>query len=251
VEVLGIDIGGSGIKGNVVNTATGTLLYERFKLLTPKPSNPEAVVSVLKKIIDHFSWQSKPLGLGFPAIIKNGSCLSASNVDKSWLHFGIQAYFEQELNAPLVVLNDADAAGIAEYKFGHAKDKEGTVLVLTLGTGIGSALFHDGILVPNTEFGHLLYKKSIFEHYVSSGAKSKRELSYKEWAIELKIYLNHLIKLFSPERIVLGGGISRKFAKYQMYLEDLPVEVIPAKLQNSAGILGAAIAFENRKHLSN
>ena len=247
MHVLGIDIGGSGIKGNLVDTDTGALLEERFKILTPKPSTPSAVVQVIKEIIAHFNWEGKPLGFGFPAIIKEGKCLSASNIDQSWLNFEIQKYFEDELQAPLIVINDADAAGIAEYQFGNAEDIKGTVIMLTLGTGIGSALFYNGHLVPNTEFGHLLYKDSIFEHYASSGAKKKKDLSYKEWAAELAVFIKHINKLFSPERIILGGGISRKFDSYSMHLHNLPVQTIPAMLQNSAGIMGASIAFEKHK----
>lgn len=245
--VLGIDIGGSGIKGNLVDTNTGLLLQERFKILTPKPSTPKAVVKVIKEIIAHFEWEGKPLGFGFPAIIKSGTCLSASNVDKSWLNFKIQKYFEAELEAPLIVINDADAAGIAEYHYGNAEGIKGTVILLTLGTGIGSALFYNGLLVPNTEFGHLLYKDSIFEHYASSGAKKKKGLSYEDWADELNVFIKHINKLFSPERVILGGGISRKFESYGKYLEDIPIQIIPAKLQNSAGIMGAAIAFDKHK----
>ena len=247
MEVLGIDIGGSGIKGNIVDTSTGTLLYERFKILTPKPSTPEAVSGVIREIVHHFNWEGKGIGIGFPAIIKNGQCLSASNIDKSWLNFPIEQFFADELNAPVLVINDADAAGRAEIQFGIGKGEMGTVILLTLGTGIGSALFYNGNLIPNTELGHLLYKESIFEHYASSGAKKKKGLSMQAWARELKRYLLHINHLFSPELIILGGGISRKFDKFSPYLDKVPTRIIPANFQNSAGILGAAIAFTKRQ----
>jgi polyphosphate glucokinase len=244
MEVLGVDIGGSGIKGNIVDTLSGKVLDERFKILTPKPSDPAAVIGVIKEIIAHFDWESKPLGFGFPAIIKHGKCLSASNIDKSWLNYEIEAQFKSQIHPSLVVLNDADAAGLAEYYFGNARNIMGTVLVLTLGTGIGSALFYNGVLIPNTEFGHLLYKDSIFERFASSSAKKRKKLSYAKWAEFLKIYLAHLTKLFSPERIIIGGGISRKFHRYKEYIKDIPVEVIPAAMENEAGIIGAAKAFQ-------
>lgn len=244
MQVLGVDIGGSGIKGNIVDTLTGQLLDERFKIFTPKPSDPDAVIQVIREIIDHFNWDSKPLGFGFPAIIKHGKCLSASNIDKSWLNFEIEAEFKSRIHPALVVLNDADAAGLAEYYFGNARNIMGTVIVLTLGTGIGSALFYDGVLVPNTEFGHLLYKDTIFEKYASSSAKKRKKWSYAKWAGYLHIYLEHLNKLFSPERIILGGGISRSFRKFSPYIQDIPVEIIPASMENEAGIIGAAKAFQ-------
>lgn len=244
MEVLGVDIGGSGIKGNIVDTLTGKLLYERFKLFTPKPSDPDAVLTVIKAIIAHFHWESKPLGFGFPAIIKHGRSLSASNIDKSWLNYEIEEAFKRQLHPSLVILNDADAAGLAEYFFGNARGIMGTVLVLTLGTGIGSALFYNGVLIPNTEFGHLLYKDSIFEKFASSSAKKHKKLSYANWAVYLRIYLEHLNKIFSPERIIIGGGISRSFNKFKVHLKDLPVEIIPAAMENEAGIIGAAKAFQ-------
>lgn len=237
--VLGIDIGGTGIKGAVVDTSTGEFVTDKIKYKTPKVSTPEAVLSIIETMIDDFDWRKKPIGFGFPAIIKNGVSCSAANINKAWIDFDILAYFGKEIKNPISVLNDADSAGLAELLFGAAKNKEGTVLLLTLGTGIGSALFVDGQLVPNTEFGHLKWHDSITEHYASNRARKTKDLSWTEFGDELNAVINHIELLLSPDCIIIGGGISKNFDQYVDCLKT-KAEVIPAQLKNNAGIIGAA-----------
>ncbi len=239
-KVLGIDVGGTGIKGAVVDISTGEFATEKIKYKTPKDSNPEAVLTVIKALISDFEWSDKPIAFGFPAIIKNGVAKSAANIHKDWINFDIITYLSQKLNVQNVtVVNDADAAGLAELTFGSAKGKKGTVLLLTLGTGIGSALMVDGQLVPNTEFGHLKWKKSITEHYASNRARKDKKLKWPEFGSELSEVLKHIELLLSPDCIIIGGGISKSFEEYGPLL-DVKAEVIPAQLKNNAGIIGAA-----------
>lgn len=242
--VLGIDVGATGIKGNLVDLSKGEVIAERHKIATPSNSNPENVVSVMKQIIEHFDWKGKELGVGFPSIISHGKTLTAANIHESWVDFPITEYFKQELVADLTVINDADAAGIAELEYGEAKDKDGTVILLTLGTGIGSAIFYNGVLIPNTELGHLKYKKSITEHYASNSAREKKELSYNKWGKELEKVMMYIEELFSPELFILGGGISKKFEKYSHHLSGVRADIVPAKMRNEAGIIGAAMALK-------
>ncbi|MBS1157465.1 MAG: hypothetical protein H6R07_3389 [Proteobacteria bacterium] len=238
--VLGIDIGGSGIKGAPVDIATGALLAERVKLETPQPATPEAVAQTVQELVAHFSWQG-PIGCTFPAIVHHGVTLSAANVDKSWIGASAQQILADAVGQPLLLLNDADAAGLAEVTFGAAKGVAGTVIVLTLGTGIGSALIVDGRLVPNTEFGHLQLKGAAAEKYCSAKIKDEQDLKWKEYAQRLNEYLNHVELLFSPDLIIIGGGISRKHEKFLPELK-LRARVLPAALRNDAGIVGAALA---------
>ena len=241
--VLGIDVGATGIKGNLVDIVKGELVGERFKLGTPEKSTPENVLSTMKEIISKFSWEGKDIGIGFPSIISKGKTLSAANIDKSWLNFDAEDFFKRELKANLRIINDADAAGIAELQYGAAKGVMGTVILLTLGTGIGSAIFLDGKLVPNTELGHLKYKKSIAEHYAANSARENKDLKYSEWGKELEDVLLHIEKLFSPDLFILGGGISKKFEKFGKYLSKVRANVVPAEMKNEAGIIGAAMAL--------
>lgn len=238
--VLGIDIGGSGIKGAPVDIATGALLADRVKLETPQPATPEAVAQTVQDVVTHFSWQG-PIGCTFPAIVHHGVTLSAANVDKSWIGAPAQQILADAVGQPLLLLNDADAAGLAEVTFGAAKGVAGTVIVLTLGTGIGSALIVDGRLVPNTEFGHLQLKGAAAEKYCSAKIKDEQDLKWKEYAHRLNEYLNHVELLFSPDLIIIGGGISRKHDKFLPELK-LRSRVLPAALRNDAGIVGAALA---------
>jgi len=240
-NVLGIDVGGTGIKGAVVNTATGELLTERIKYKTPQPATPKVMTEVMKKIVLDFSWFGGRVGVGFPAIIKDGKSLSASNVDDKWLGYPIQAKLSDALGSEVTVVNDADAAGLAEYTFGMGKELSGLVVFLTLGTGIGSAVFNNGVLLPNTELGHLKWKGKIAEKYAGNKAREDKDLSWKDWGAELNQFLNHVHFVLSPDHILLGGGVSKKFAKYSNYL-DVPVPVEPASLLNYAGIIGAACA---------
>ena len=238
--VLGIDIGGSGIKGAPVDVAAGVLQTERLRLLTPQPATPQAVAQTVRELVDHFSWQG-PIGCTFPAIVHNGTTLSAANVDKSWVGAPAQQILSDAVGQPLLLLNDADAAGLAEAAFGAARGVAGVVIMLTLGTGIGSALVVDGKLVPNTELGHLQFKGGIAEKYCSAKAREDQGLKWKEYALRLNEYLNHLELLFSPDLIIIGGGISRKHEKFLPEL-NLRTPVVPAALRNDSGIVGAALA---------
>ena len=239
-EILGIDVGATGIKGAVVDINEGILITERIKYPTPKPATPQAMTEVMKRIVEDFDWKGKPIGIGFPAIIKDGVALSASNIDDSWIDFPIVGFLNKKLKSPVNVVNDADAAGMAEQKFGDDDERDGLVILLTLGTGIGSAIFKNGELIPNTELGHLKWKDSIIEKHVSNNARETKELTYKTWGKELNKVLNHIEFILSPDHIILGGGISKKFHKYEEYL-DCSASVVPAKMLNNAGIVGAAM----------
>lgn len=236
--ILGVDVGGSGIKGGIVNTKTGELLTERYKFATPKPATPESVAKTIKKLIKHFKWKGS-VGCGFPSIIRNGIAITAANIDKSWIGEDIKQRFEEICKRPFYILNDADAAGLAEVKFGAGKAVKGTVLMITIGSGIGTGLFLDGKLVPNSEFGHLEFKGMLAEHYASSSAKEREGLDMETWARRFNEYLHHLDRLLSVDLYILGGGISRMFDEFKDYL-DVEGTVVPALFQNNAGTIGAA-----------
>lgn len=239
-DVLGIDIGGTGIKGAIVDISTGEFLTEKIKYKTPTESDPNAVLTVVQKLISDFNWEDKPIGFGFPAIVKNGTSLSAANIHKDWIDFDITGFFSKNLDSNrITIVNDADAAGLAELTYGAAKGKNGSVLLLTLGTGIGSALMVDGKLVPNTELGHLKWKNSITEDYASNRARKTKDLSWQQFGKELCKVLKHIELLFSPDCIIIGGGISKSFKEYGPLLK-VNAEVIAASLKNNAGITGAA-----------
>ncbi|WP_255988170.1 polyphosphate--glucose phosphotransferase [Chitinolyticbacter albus] len=239
--VLGIDIGGTGIKGAPVDVATGELLAERVRLDTPQPATPEAVGRVVKQLVDEFGWTG-PVGCTFPAIVHNGVTLSAANVDKSWINAPAQDILAKATGLPLKLVNDADAAGLAEAIFGAAKGKQGKVLVITLGTGIGTALIVDGKLIANTEFGHVIYPKdAVAEKYCSAKVKDDLDMKYKDYAVRLNGYLEHLQLLLSPDLVIIGGGISKKHEKFIPELKGLRFPVVPADLKNDAGIVGAAL----------
>jgi polyphosphate glucokinase len=237
---FGVDIGGSGIKGAIVDLDKGDLATERVKYLTPHPSTPEAVAEVVARLVQEAGW-SGDLGATFPAVIKNGVAKSAANVDKSWIGTDVDKVFTDITHCDVTVLNDADAAGIAEARFGAAKGVRGVVIMLTFGTGIGSALLLDGQLVPNTELGHLELDGSDAEKKASSAAKDNEGLSYKQWAKRVQKYLTHVEKLFTPDLFVVGGGVSKNSDKWVPLL-DLNTPVRPAQLLNNAGIVGAAMA---------
>ena len=240
-QVLGIDVGGTGIKGAVVDTVTGELVTERIKYKTPQPAVPRDMIDIMKKIALDFNWFGGQVGVGFPAIIKEGKALSASNIDDKWLGYNVQKKLTDALGSEVTVMNDADAAGLAEYTFGTAAKPTGTTLLLTLGTGIGSALFREGKLLPNTELGHLKWKDSVAEKYAANSARERKDLSWKEWGKELNKVLHHIHFVLSPDHILIGGGVSKKFENYKKYIDlDIPVE--PATLLNYAGIIGAACA---------
>lgn len=245
-RLLGIDIGATGIKGALVDVASGDLVTDRVKYPTPKPATPESVIQTARQIVVDHDWLRKPVGIGFPAIIKNGVSHSASNIAKSWIGYKAQKHFAKAFESDdVVIINDADAAGLAEMSHGHGLDRMGVVILVTLGTGIGSALFNDGVLVPNTEFGHLHYRNGVYEDYASNSARERKDLKWKEWAKELNDYLQHLDFLFSPDLIMLGGGVSKKYHKYEDHL-DTKAELTPARLRNNAGIVGAAMAIHKQ-----
>ncbi|MEO7174495.1 MAG: polyphosphate--glucose phosphotransferase [Saprospiraceae bacterium] len=245
MQILGIDIGGTGIKGGVVDTDTGQLLTERVKVLTPVPSTPKSVAKVVNDIAAKFDFKG-PIGLGFPAIIRKGIVCSASNIDHSWIGTNSETLFTEETGQPCFVANDADVAGFAEMAYGEVPSSEGVVLFLTIGTGIGSALFIDGKLVPNSEMGHLYWTNGeIAEKYISNKVRKAEGMSWELFGKRLNRYLLHIEKLFSPELIIIGGGISKDFGEFKSQL-TLPVKVIPAILQNSAGVIGAAMYARSR-----
>lgn len=244
--VLGIDIGASGIKGAIVNVHSGEMHTERFKIPTPKPSTPEKVAAEIVEMKEHFDWKG-PIGCGFPALVKHGVAMTASNIDKSWINTNVETLFSQAAQTDVYVLNDADAAGMAEMSLVDI-DKEGTVLFLTIGSGIGSALFTDGSLVPNTELGHLKFKGGVAEQYAADSVRKNLKLSWEEWAKRFDEYMCHLDLLFSPDRIILGGGSSKYFADFSQWF-TVKTTVVPATLLNNAGIIGAA-CYADTKHQS-
>lgn len=241
MEVLGIDVGGTGIKSNTVDISEGTVTGEKFKIKTPTPATPEAIIECLKNTVQQFDWKGKKIGIGFPAVIKNGISLTASNIDHQFINYPINQAFSEALECDVKVVNDADAAGLAEITYGKGKGVKGLVLFITLGTGIGSAIFFNGQLLSNTELGHLKYKKSVFEKYASNSAREFHHLSWKKWAKELDVYLNHLNLLLSPDLILIGGGVSKNFDLYKQYLTP-EVKIDTASMFNDAGIVGAAMA---------
>jgi polyphosphate glucokinase len=245
VEILGIDIGGSGIKGAPVDLKKGKLAAKRIRIATPQPSKPEAVANTVAKIATRFSWTG-PIGCTFPAVVKKGVVHTAANVDDDWIGTNGRRLLQAKTGCRVQLLNDADAAGIAEMNFGAGKGRKGTVFVLTFGTGIGSALFIDRRLMPNTELGHM----AIFcgpqggieaEHFASDLIRKKEKLSWGEWAARVDELLAVLEALFSPDLFILGGGVSKKHRKY-LHLLRAKTEVVPAQLLNDAGIVGAALA---------
>jgi polyphosphate glucokinase len=239
--VLGIDIGGTGIKAAPVNTETGELTADRHKLATPQPATPDAVEPIVRDLIKDFSWTG-PAGITFPGVVTSGVIRTAANVDHSWIDVDAVKTFSASTQLQVTVINDADAAGVAEMRFGAGKGVSGTVLMLTLGTGIGSALFIDGTLVPNTEFGHIQIRGKDAEKRASEHAREERDLSWGAWAGRVDEYLEHMEALLSPDLIIIGGGVSRKADKFLPLLKGLRAKVVPATLQNDAGIVGAALA---------
>ncbi len=226
-HVLGIDIGGSGVKGAPVDTATGRLMAERQKLATPQPATPEAIANVVGQLVRAFEWTG-PVGITFPGVVVEGVIQTAANVDPSWIGVDAIKLFGSETKLGVTVLNDADAAGVAEMRFGAGHGVTGTVLLLTLGTGIGSALFTDGVLVPNTEFGHIQIRGKDAEKRASEHAKEEHDLSWGDWAGRVDEYLAHMEALISPGLIIIGGGVSRKSDKFLPLLTGLRAKIVPA-----------------------
>lgn len=240
-EMLGIDIGGSGIKGAPIDTSGGALTRDRFRLATPKPATPAAVATVLGEVVEHFGWTG-PVGATFPGVVINGVTMSAANVAREWIGLDAAALFQEATGRPVTLLNDADAAGLAEMRLGAGRGRTGTVIVLTLGTGIGSALFTDGVIVPNTEFGHLEIDGHDAETRASARVRDEENLSWEKWAKRLGRYLTRLEALVSPSLIILGGGVSKKADKFVPLITGVRAPIVPADLVNNAGIVGAAMA---------
>lgn len=239
-KILGVDVGASGIKGAIVDIHSGKLLTERLRFSTPRPSTPGAMAATFGKLVKAFDWNGL-VGVGFPAIVKNGTAMTAANIDDSWIRTNIETLFAETADCMVKAINDADAAGIAEMRFGLGKGVNGTVILITIGSGLGSALFVDGKIVPNTEFGHLYLKGHdvVAEQYASNNAKEQENLKWEEWAKRFNEYLHHLELLFSPNLILLGGGTSKYFDQYTHFF-TLETPVQPALLLNSAGMVGAA-----------
>lgn len=240
---FGVDIGGSGVKGSPVDIDAGVLAEERLRIPTPQPSTPDAVADAVAEIVEKFAWTG-PVGVTLPCVIKDGTALTAANIDKGWIGTDAQALFAERLGRrrdEIVVLNDADAAGVAEMKAGAGVGHEGQVVVLTFGTGIGSAMFIDGKLVPSTEFGHIEVDGHDAESQAAASVKDDLELSYEEWAPRVTRYIQSLEKFIWPDLIIAGGGVSRKGHKWIPLLETR-TPVVAAALRNDAGIVGAAMA---------
>lgn len=241
---FGIDVGGSGIKGARVDLESGEFIGDRIKIATPQPATPEAVADTIAEILRIAEWDG-PVGITLPSVIKNQIALSAANIDKSWIDTDVQALFTEHIGErEYSVLNDADAAGLAEVAYGDPRAKEGVAILLTLGTGIGSAFLVGGTLFPNTELGHIIVDGKEAEKYASSAAKDRDELSFSQWAKRVSKILKEYERLFWPSLFIVGGGISRKADKWVPKLtNDTPV--VPAQLRNRAGIVGAAMAAES------
>ncbi len=238
---LGIDIGGSGIKGAPVDLKKGDLAESRLKILTPKPATPDAVAEVVDQIVDHFAEQTgdSPIGVTVPAVVIRGTVLSAANIDAAWLNIDAEKLIQEHTGRAVTVLNDADAAGLAELYYGAARGVDGLVILTTLGTGIGTALIHNGVLVPNSELGHLEIDGYDAEDRAASSVKDREGLSWSVYTERLQTYYDTIEKLFSPDLIIVGGGISKDADKFLPKLR-LRCPIVPAQLRNQAGIVGAA-----------
>lgn len=240
MDILGIDIGGSSIKAAPVNTVNGTLLKERLHIPTQQPATPEAISNSIAKLIADLNWTG-PIGCGFPAVIRNGIACTAANIDPTWIGTNLVETFSAKTRIKVSVLNDADAAGLAEMHYGAGRNASGTTIIVTAGTGLGTALFRNNTLIPNTELGHIQLKGGSAEKFASAAVKTRLNLSYSEWAKRLDDYLHILEDLFWPDLFVLGGEISNDHA---LFLPELTINtsIMPATLRNDAGIIGAAAA---------
>ena len=244
MAVLGIDIGGSGIKGAPVDVQTAEFLEERYRVPTPDPGRPDQVIEVVRLIARHFKWTGK-IGVGFPGVIRRGVVETAANVSLEWVGQDLASMIEEATGCAAVVLNDADAAGLAEMRFGSGKQfEEDYVLFLTLGTGIGSAFFVKRELWPNAELGHMKIRGKDAEHRAGDGVRQVKGLSWKKWGKRLQEVLQVYDSMFNPDAIILGGGVSKNFDKFGKYLKHIHAQVLPAELLNQAGIIGAAMAAE-------
>ena len=238
--LLGIDIGGSGVKGAPVDLTTGELTADRFRVDTPRPANVERVADVVAQVVDHFASVTGPVGITFPGVVSRGVVRTAANMHKSWIDVDADKLFTERFGRPVLMLNDADAAGLAEMRFGAGTGRSGVVITITLGTGIGTALFVDGKLVPNTELGHVELDGHEAEHKAAGSARDRERLSWSQYAPRVERYLGYLHRLFWPELFVIGGGVSKRADKFPPW-GSVPSEVPPAAVFNDAGIVGAAL----------
>ena len=242
---FGIDFGGTGIKGAPVDLKIGDFTHDRVRIATPKPASPQAVAEVFQQIVDSFPASSSPVGVTVPGIVRHGVVLSAANIDKSWINEDADAIFTEALGREVHVVNDADAAGLAEVEYGAAKGRGGLVMVITLGTGIGSAMIFDGQLVPNSEMGHLEIDGQVAETRAATSAYEREGLSWEAWSERLTTYFRHLERLFTPDLFVVGGGVSKSWDRFG-HLIEIDTEIVPATLQNRAGIVGAALVAQRK-----
>jgi len=243
MQILGIDIGGSGIKGAPVDLACGRLATERVRISTPQPATPTAVVGTIKELVSQFNWQGA-VGIGFPAAIKQETVMTAANIDSSWIGTSASTYMSQEVGCPIHLINDVDAAGYCEMAFGAGKDHKGVVIVVAAGTGIGTAIFTNGTLLPNTELGHLRMYGDSAEKYASNATRKNAGISVEEWAARFGEYMRYVEGLFWPDLFILGGGISKKFDDF-VHALNIKTPVVAAQHQNNAGIVGAALAAKD------
>lgn len=238
---LGIDIGGSGIKGAIVNTKTGELTSERHRIPTPQPSTPDAVAQTVSELVEHFNWKGA-VGCSFPAVVIDGKCRTSGNISPLWLGVQADKLFSDACGGlPFFIANDADLAGVAEMTLGAGRGKMGKVIMITIGTGLGSGVFQDGVLVPNLELGRIFHTNGEpIEFYAADSARKREDLKLSEWAKRFDFFLNHIVRICSPDHFIIGGGLSKKFNKFKDHLTvDVPIEV--AQFKNNAGIIGAAM----------
>jgi polyphosphate glucokinase len=240
MEILGIDVGGTGIKGAPVDVSSGSLSAPRHRLLTPPPAKPRQMAEVVAEIARHFQWQG-PIGVGFPSALRNGVVLTAANIHQKWIGVDAKELFSQATGCPVCVVNDADAAGLAEVTFGAGRGRMGVIIVVTIGTGLGTALFTDGKLLPNAELGHLKMNGKDAELSASDAARTRNKLSWSKWGKRFNDYLAYLEKLFWPDMFILGGGVSKQFDKFSPMIK-IQTEVVLAQFLNEAGIVGAALS---------
>jgi polyphosphate glucokinase len=243
-NILGIDVGASGIKGAIVDLEKGELINERIKLSTPKPATPDAVAAVIAELVQKTGYEGNLIGCGFPSIVKHGVAYSAANIDEAWIGANIETLVTGATGKQTFAINDADAAGLSEMRFGKGKEQKGTVLLITIGSGLGSALFIDGRMVPNSEFGHLFLHGWVAEHYVSNTARKKYDMTWEGFGKRFNEYLLHIDRILSPDLVILGGGISNEFKEFGKHI-DKRLNVTTAAMFNQAGIIGAALyAYE-------
>lgn len=240
MKVLGIDIGGSAIKGALVDTETGLIISERVRIKTPPGARPEPMIEIIAEIARKHDWKG-PIGCGYPGVVRHGTTLSAANVSKKWVEFNAERRIAEATDCPVRVVNDADAAGLAEMRFGAGRGRSGVVIMVTIGTGLGTALFTDGYLLPNAELGHIEIDGQDAESRASDATRKREKLSWKEWGKRFNRYLNTLHFLFTPDLFILGGGTSNKYDQFNQYI-NVPAEVVTALMLNDAGIVGAALA---------